>query len=299
MTETESYDSGSTEEIIDPRRRGGQTMYKGNSNKNNFIPQPSQMQNQFPYQFQQHFNPYFINSFKPGQLANNCNMTHSTLSLESKFRKDTQGTMGLPNSNSGTATSETSEALQDLNENTSDTSESVGENPWNHAEGMLLHFVVLAYATTYAKEGHLDEVVPEALSWTKIATHFPDHDEVSCYKYWRAFNPETTLVKSSDKIVYKHNNSGCCFTEGSGSDGMRKRKRRKVKVREPWTEEECTKFDVLQERLGNKWTRIAEEIGTGRTGNEVKNYWHSMKDKITVKRFRRDNRKTKEKVSSL
>ncbi|KAL7526618.1 hypothetical protein ACHAXR_003853, partial [Thalassiosira sp. AJA248-18] len=44
-----------------------------------------------------------------------------------------------------------------------------------------------------------------------------------------------------------------------------------------WTIDEDDKIHRLQQQLGNKWTRIAKELGTGRSDNDVKNHFYSGK----------------------
>lgn len=58
--------------------------------------------------------------------------------------------------------------------------------------------------------------------------------------------------------------------------------KRAKRARRPWSLEEKNTIISLQRKFGNKWTLIAETMGTGRTGTEVKNFWHNKKQKLAM-----------------
>lgn len=56
--------------------------------------------------------------------------------------------------------------------------------------------------------------------------------------------------------------------------------------RKNWTEGEEAMIEEMQKKYGNRWTYIAEKMGTGRTGTEVKNYWHNKQQRLALKLLR-------------
>lgn len=67
------------------------------------------------------------------------------------------------------------------------------------------------------------------------------------------------------------------FTSSGSDSSKRKRARR------PWTVEEQSRIEDLQKKFGNKWTLIAETMNSGRSGTEVKNFWHNKKQKLAMR----------------
>lgn len=218
-----------------------------------------------------------------------------------------------PDSLNSNSNSSSPESMNESSSNTDTASEDGAE--WSPTHGMILHTAVGAYASDLnPKENAEGEIDIEKLDWSLIAQHFPGHSALSCYQYWKSLNPETVLVKTASGILYKQpnfqvqtpclvgsfsNGSGSIGRSGSDTENLRRdvisnrifsteerRSLKRKKVKEPWTKEEETKIDDLQLQLGNKWTKIAELLGTGRTGNDVKNYWHSVKDKVVEKRYK-------------
>lgn len=51
-----------------------------------------------------------------------------------------------------------------------------------------------------------------------------------------------------------------------------------------WSKKEDTMIQTLQKEWGNKWTKIANALNSGRTSNDVKNHWNSCKR--SIKRMR-------------
>lgn len=49
------------------------------------------------------------------------------------------------------------------------------------------------------------------------------------------------------------------------------------------TQQEEQTISYYQKKYGNKWRYIAETMGTGRTGVEIKNYWHNKQQKMALK----------------
>eukprot|EP00939_MAST-03C_sp_MAST-3C-sp1_P000587 g587.t1 len=61
---------------------------------------------------------------------------------------------------------------------------------------------------------------------------------------------------------------------------------------EPWTKREDRLIDILQRGYGNHWAKIAKCLGNGRTGNAVKNRYHS-----TIGSFQERRRRSRGKAS--
>jgi hypothetical protein len=88
------------------------------------------------------------------------------------------------------------------------------------------------------------------LPWPKIAAQVPKRTSKQCRERW-----------------YNHLDPGI--------------------IRGPFSQEEIEKIYDMQEKIGNKWSRIADKL-PGRTPNQVKNYWHS-KERMEKKK-KRDQR---------
>ena len=163
------------------------------------------------------------------------------------------------------------------------------------------------------------------LDWGKVSKRFPSLSAAQCKDLWfkeyknhyferiehgivltcgslcgNSLNNDhhhTVTQDSSDQYEPMYNiqtnsnnytNTGTgttCSNSGSSNDSRKRLKRVKL------TEREELMVREMQKKYGNKWTFIADRMGTGRTGVEIKNYWHNLRHKLALKLFKEQQRK--------
>lgn len=171
------------------------------------------------------------------------------------------------------------------------------------------------------KPDEAGKISPNLINWSIVAQQFPRMSSRDCKRLWKKnfknhkfgrlphgvvliccegfFNnsgthlnePQTAFRgisnESSDQYepignIQTNSNNNTNTGTGTGSNSGSSNDRRRIK-RVKFTEEEERLIAEMQSSYGNKWTFIAEKIATGKTGVEIKNYWHNLQHKKALR----------------
>lgn len=104
------------------------------------------------------------------------------------------------------------------------------------------------------------------------------------------YEPVMNIQTNSNNNTNTGTGTGTASNSGSSMSG-RKRKRDKLSA------DEIEIVEKLQSTYGNKWTFIAEQMRTGRSGIEIKNYWYNLRSKKALRMYNAHQQQKKEKYT--
>lgn len=129
----------------------------------------------------------------------------------------------------------------------------------------------------------------EKIDWIAVSRKFSLLSPDMCRKYWDANYAQYSFAHLGNTMALflkdfhiDVENKQVTGTEALSLNETNEKSSSKKQKKRMWTEIEKQEVERMHEEFGNRWTLIAERLGTGRSGTDVKNYWHNREHKLAI-----------------